>query len=301
MAALPKQPQALKGVRILSLSLNLPGPAALLRLKRMGARCVKIEPPAPANAPAGITGDPMSAYSRTAYDALHPGIRILVADLKTEAGQKQLQRELVKADVLLTSFRPSALKKLGLGWSSLLSRYPALSMVAIVGAPGARADAPGHDLTYLAENDLVTGLDLPATLYADMGGALMAVEAVLQALLLQRQTGRGHRFEVALSEAAAHLAKPRAWGLTLPGTSIGGGHAGYRVYPCRDGRVAMAALEPHFAKSLCAVAGLVWTHPAMMMAPTTHQAIAHCVAACTCSEWQRLAVQHDIPLHTLPN
>lgn len=301
MAALPKQPQTLKGVRILSLSLNLPGPAALPRLKRMGALCVKLEPPAPANAPTGITGDPMSAYSRTAYVVLHSGIRILAADLKTEAGQKTLQRELVKADVLLTSFRPSALKKLGLDWSSLQQRYPALSMVAIVGTPGARADAPGHDLTYLAENDLVTGLDLPATLYADMGGALMAVEAVLQAVLLQRQTGKGHCFEVALSEAAAHLAQPRAWGLTLPGTPIGGGHAGYRVYPCQDGRVAMAALEPHFAKSLCAVAGLAWTNPAMMMKPATHQAIAQFVATRTCAEWQQLAKQHDIPLHTLPN
>ena len=73
----------------------------------MGATCVKLEPPAPANAPAGITGDPMSAYSRTAYDALHPGIRVQAADLKTEAGQKILQRELAKADVLLTSFRPA--------------------------------------------------------------------------------------------------------------------------------------------------------------------------------------------------
>lgn len=301
MASQSRTQKSLKGLRILSLSLNLPGPAALLRLKHMGASCVKLEPPAPVDAPAGITGDPMSAYSRTAYDALHPGIRIQAVDLKTEAGQRKLQRELAKADVLLTSFRPGALKKLGLDWRSLQQRHPALSMVAIVGAPGARADAPGHDLTYLAENDLVTGLDLPATLYADMGGALMAVEAVLQAVLLHRQTGQGHRFEVALSEAAGHLAQPRAWGLTLPGTPIGGGHAGYRVYPCQDGRVAMAALEPHFAKSLCAVAGLAWTNPAIMMEPATHQAITQYVAARTCSEWQQLAVQHDIPLHTLPN
>jgi alpha-methylacyl-CoA racemase len=301
MATLPKTPQTLRGVHILSLSLNLPGPAALLRLKHMGARCVKLEPPAPANASHGITGDPMSAYSQTAYGALHPGIRIRAVDLKTGPGQKVLQRELCKANVLMTSFRPSALKKLGLDWAALQQHYPALSMVMIVGAPGPRAEAPGHDLTYLAENDLVTGLDLPATLYADMAGALMAVEAVLQAVLLQGQTGKGHRFEVALSEAAAHLALPRSWGLTLPGTAIGGGHAGYQVYPCRDGRVAMAALEPHFAKSLCAVVGLAWSAPAMMMTPATQQAMAGFVAQRTCKELEQLAVQHDIPLHTLPN
>ncbi|MCM2341493.1 CoA transferase [Rhodoferax sp.] len=300
MTTLAKTPQALKGVHVLSLSLNLPGPAALSRLKHMGASCVKLEPPAPANAPAGITGDPMSAYSSTAYDALHAGIRIEAVDLKTEAGQKTLQRELANTNVLLTSFRPSALKKLGLDWASLHQDYPALSLVMIVGAPGARAEAPGHDLTYLAENDLVTGVDLPATLYADMTGALLTVEAVLQAVLLQQQTKQGHHFEVALSEAAAHLALPRSWGLMLPGTPIGGGHAGYRLYPCLDGRVAVAALEPHFAKSLCAAAGLAWCTPAMMMEATTQQAIAGFVAQRSCRELEQLALAHDIPLHTLP-
>ncbi|MDI1243972.1 MAG: CoA transferase [Rhodoferax sp.] len=301
MTPVAQTPLALQGARILSLSLNLPGPAALLRLKQMGASCVKYEPPAPANAPASISGDPMSAYSGTAYAALHPGIRVEVVDLKTDAGQQCLRRELSKTDVLLTSFRPSALTKLGLDWTHLQQDYPALSLVAIVGAPGPAAELPGHDLTYLAENELVTGLDLPATLYADMGGALMAVEAVLQAVLLQRQTNTGHRFEVALSQAAAHLALPHHWGLTRPGTFLGGGHAGYQLYPCLDGRVAMAALEPHFAKSLCAAAGLTWTTPAMMMETATHQAIAEFVAKLSCQALDELARQHDIPLHTLPS
>jgi alpha-methylacyl-CoA racemase len=301
MTTFAQTPQALKGARILSLSLNLPGPAALLRLRQMGASCVKFEPPAPPDAPSGITGDPMSAYSRTAYDALHLGIRVEAVDLKAEAGQHRLQSELAKTDVLLTSFRPSALKKLGLDWDRLHQDHPALSLVAIVGAPGPNAESPGHDLTYLAENDLITGLDLPATLYADMGGSLLATEAVLQAVLLQQQTQQGHRFEVALSQAAAHLALPRNWGLTLPGTPIGGGHAGYQLYPCQDGRVALAALEPHFAKSLCAVAGLAWTTPAMMMEAATRQAIAGFVAARSCQALEELARQHDIPLHTLPD
>ena len=301
MATSPASPQALKGVHILSLSLNLPGPAALLRLCQMGADCVKFEPPVPANAPAGITGDPMSLYSGVAYEALHPGIRVETVNLKTEAGQHRLHDELVQTDVLLTSFRPSALSKLGLDWNDLHPHYPALSLVAIVGAPGPQAELPGHDLTYQAENDLITGRDIPATLYADMGGALMAVEAVLQAVLLQQQTQHGHFFEVALSQAAAHLALPRAWGLTLPGTPLGGGHAGYQLYPCLDGRVALAALEPHFAKSLCAAAGLAWTTPAMMVEASTRQAIAGFVARLSCKDLEALARQHDIPLHTLPN
>lgn len=289
-------PQALAGMRILSLSLNLPGPAALQRCRKMGAICTKLEPPAPERM---ACSDPMYAYSETAYIALHQGIEVHSANLKTAAGQQMLHTELARTDVLLTSFRPSALRKLGLDWATLHARYPALSQVAIVGSLGARAEEPGHDLTYLAENDLVTGLELPATLYADMSGALMATEAVLQAVLLQRQSGHGQWFEVALSEAAAHLAQPRAWGLTLPGTTIGGGHAGYRVYPCQDGRVALAALEPHFAKSLCAAAGLQWQGLATMAAPQTHQAIAEFVAARTRATLHDIARTHDIPIKML--
>jgi len=298
----PNQPlHALKGTRILSLSLNLPGPAALLRCHRMGATCVKLEPPAPQGLAAGITGDPMSAYDRAAYDTLHHGIEVISANLKTDAGQQLLHQQLAHCDVLLTSFRPSALKKLGLDWHDLRASYPRLSLVTLVGAPGPRAEEPGHDLTYLAENDLVTGLHLPATLYADMGGALMASEAVLQTVLLQQQTGEGQFLEVALSDAAAFLAQPRAWGLTLPGTAIGGGHAGYRVYACQDGRLALAALEPHFAKSLCTVVALAWRGMPMMMEPQTHRAIADYVATQTCASLERLGKQHDIPLVTLPN
>jgi crotonobetainyl-CoA:carnitine CoA-transferase CaiB-like acyl-CoA transferase len=241
----------------------------------------------------------MSIYSAGGYAALQTGIRNRMVDLKTAPGQRTLHLALAKTDVLMTSFRPSALLKLGLGWKALHQQHPHLSCVRIVGAPGALADAPGHDLTYLAKHDLVTGLDLPATLYADMGGALMASEAVLQAVLLQRQQGKGSSFEVALSNAAAHLALPRQWGATVPGTVLGGAHAGYRVYPCKNGRVAMAALEPHFAKSLCVVVGLTWTDPSMMLKASTHQAIAEYVAGKTRAALDTISVAHDIPLHTL--
>ena len=289
----------LKGVRILSLCLNLPGPAALMRCRQMGATCVKLEPPAPAGAAPGTSGDPMGLYNRDAYNELTQGVRLLRADLKTDAGQKALHRELAKTDVLLTSFRPSALVKLGLTWKALHKQYPMLNQVAIVCSPGTRAEEPGHDLTYLAEHGLVTGLDLPPTLYADMGGSLMASEAVLQALLARQHSGKGNLVEVALSDAAAYLALPRAWGLTKPGAAVGGGHAGYKVYPCKDGRVAIAALEPHFAAALGAQAGVVKPNIMTMFAPTTHQAVAKWAQGLTCKELDRLAAEHDIPLYTL--
>lgn len=290
--------RTLAGTRVLSLALNLPGPAALMRLRRMGATCVKLEPPA---------GDPMGLYNPAAYAQLHEGVKVLSADLKDAGGQKLLHAELAQAHVLLTSFRPSALGKLGLGWKELHTRYPALSQVAIVGEPGERAEAPGHDLTYLAGNELVPGLELPATLYADMSGSLLASEAVLQAVLQQNEryagTGephpRGQFIEVALSDAAAYLGLPRQWGLTKPSGAVGGAHAGYRVYPCRDGRVAVAALEPHFAAALCAAAGVAASDIRAMFARSTHEAIAAFMLSRTRGQLDQLALERDLPLHTM--
>ncbi len=293
--------QPLKGFTVLSLALNLPGPAALMRCRQMGARCVKLEPPPPNGAPAGSSGDPMGLYNPGAYALLHEGVRIATADLKTEAGQKQLHRQLGRTDVLLTSFRPSAMARLGLAWPALHRQYPALSQVAITGGPGAQAEEPGHDLTYLAQNDLVTGMDLPATLYADMGGSLTASEAVLKAALNQYRTGKGVYLEVALSDAAAYLAIPRRLGLTTPGAAVGGGHAGYRMYRCLDGRVAVAALEPHFAAGWCALAGVTDTSRGALFAPATHAAIEAWLLTQSRRALDALALKHDLPLHTLPN
>ena len=119
--ATPLRP--LKGVRILSLALNLPGPAALMRCQQMGASCVKLEPLPHPSAPAGTSGDPMGLYNAAAYKELHHQVRITQADLKTENGQKALHREMAKTDVLLTSFRPSAMVKLGLDWKKLHKLY----------------------------------------------------------------------------------------------------------------------------------------------------------------------------------
>ena len=104
---------------------------------------------------------------------------------------------------------------------------------------------------------------------------------------------------MALSDAAAYLALPRRWGLTEAGGSVGGAHAGYRVYPCQDGRVAVAALEPHFAAALCAAAGVERSDTRAMFAPATHEAIAAFLAGQTRAELDFLAIERDIPLHTM--
>jgi len=285
----------LAGVRILSLALNLPGPAALMRCQRMGATCVKLEPPPPEGA---ASADPMGSYNPLAYAMLHEGVEVVHGNLKSDDGQAVLHQQLAQTDVLLTSFRPSALTKLGLDWDALHARYPRLSLVAIVGAPGERAEQPGHDLTYLAEAGLLADTTMPPTLFADMGGAMMASEAVLQALLQRHASGAGVRVDVALNAAAEWLALPRSWGLTMPDGAVGGAHAGYRIYPCADGRVVVAALEPHFAAGLREMTGVQTTD---MFAPAVHEEIALWFATATRAQLDSIASEFDLPLYTLPN
>ena len=295
----------LKGVRILSVALNLPGPAALMRLADMGAKCTKLEPLPPAGLGKGATSDPMGLYAPHAYAHLHAGVKVVQADLKSNKGQAQLHKLLASSDVLLTSFRPSALKKLGMTWADIHRQFPALNMVSIVGSAGAGAEIPGHDLTYLAANDLVTDLRLPATLFADMAGSLQASEAVLKALWQRakpgRSQGKGVFHEVALEDAAAYLALPRHWGLTAPKGSVGGAHAGYAVYACKNGRVAVAALEPHFAARLAEVAGLPAAKPGqnLMLLASTRDKLAAFFATLTRKQVDAMAVANDLPLHTM--
>jgi crotonobetainyl-CoA:carnitine CoA-transferase CaiB-like acyl-CoA transferase len=145
-----------------------------------------------------------------------------------------------------------------------------------------------------------------------MGGSLMVSEAILQAVLCQklRPDVPGSYQEVALSDAAGYLALPRSWGLARPGprSTVGGAHAGYRVYPCADGRVAVAALEPHFASALCRVAGVSvegLADPGALGEWMFTVAAANTIGAFlkqqNCQQLDALAAQHDLPLHCMPN
>ncbi len=280
----------LRGTRILSLALNLPGPGAVMRLKALGASCTKLESPA---------GDPMLAYAKSAYAQMHEGVKIVSADLKTERGLAKLHKLLAKTDVLLTSFRPSALARLGLSWKALHKAHPHLNLVSIVGDIAA-PEVPGHDLTYMAEHGLITSLELPPTLFADMGGSLLAVEAVLAAVIQQRNTGRSIHQSVGLSQAAQYLALPRHWRLTTPDGIIGGAHAFYQVMPCKDGRVAIAALEPHFASQLSELVGLPLTKSTNSVLTKVKKRLFEYLGHRTCEELASVAAIYDLPLYVLP-
>src|SRR5712671_206954 len=128
----------LQGVKIVSLALNAPGPVAAARLKKLGAGVTKVEPP---------TGDATSNVAPAWYASLCQGQTVLRLDLKNPDQRKQLDALLANADLLLASFRPSALKRLGLDWETLHARYPRLCFVGIIGYPHPQEERTGHDLT----------------------------------------------------------------------------------------------------------------------------------------------------------
>ncbi|MBN8506461.1 MAG: CoA transferase [Burkholderiales bacterium] len=275
----------LAGLRVLSLGLNLPAPMAAHGARQLGARVRKLEPP---------SGDPLALYAPAAYAELHQGIAVRRLDLQLAQGQAQLARELAKADVLLTSFRPQALRRLGLGWRALHAAYPLLWQVAVEGSLQA-PDEAGHDLTYQALLGLLSE-DLPPNLWADMCGAQQALTALHQVHIgrLRGETPRCLR--VGLVDALAQAAAPHRWGLTRPGGLLGGRHAGYQLLPCRDGRVALAALEPKFTLALARCAGLA--EPVNWLTP--QPALRRWLARHSAAELQALAAEHDLPLVVCP-
>ena len=171
----------LAGVEVVTIAVNLPGPVAAARLADLGARVVKVEPPA---------GDPLAQYTPEAYAELSAGQEVVRLDLKTETGTDGLHALLATADVLLTSHRPSALARLGLSWDDLHARHPRLIQVAVVGHPGPGTEVPGHDLTYQAVHGLVDGLGLPRVLLADLAGGDRAALGAVAALVGRSRSGR---------------------------------------------------------------------------------------------------------------
>jgi alpha-methylacyl-CoA racemase len=278
----------LDGIQVLSLATNIPGPAAAARLRDLGAKVVKIEPPA---------GDALAMAAPAWYAALHQGVEVERHDLKSAPGPSGLAAHLMASDLLLTSSRPAALGRMGLDWPALAARYPDLVQVAIVGYPGPAAGKPGHDLTYQAELGLLDPPGLPRTVLADLAGAERAVSAAL-GLLLTRARSAGvaeatdRYVEVALSEAAAAFAEPLHQGLTGPGGLLGGLLPGYNLYQAQDGWIAVAALEAHFLRRLVNELGL---------SEVTAGALAEAFLSQPAGFWHKWAAERDLPVVAVAN
>lgn len=246
----------LVGVRVLDLSRLLPGPFLTSLLAELGADVVKVEPP-------GV-GDEARVVGY-AFDAVNAGKRSIVIDLKSPDGVALLLRLAARADVLVESFRPGVLDRLGLSDATLAAANPRLVRCALVGyPPGEHRDDVGHDLNYQALAGLLAATRdrAPPAQLADLGGALYGATAILAALLARERTGQGARLEIALADAARAfqvlpLARGRAGDAEAGEWELTGAIPCYRLYACADGRrVALGCLEPRFWERFVAATGV---------------------------------------------
>jgi crotonobetainyl-CoA:carnitine CoA-transferase CaiB-like acyl-CoA transferase len=185
------------------------------------------------------------------HDALNDGKETVLIDLK--ARREEGRRLCAEADVVLESFRPGVVERLGVGPADLPDSVVYCSFTGF-GTSGRHTDRAGHDLNYQGWAGLLadTAPAMPPTQLADLaGGALTAVSRILAALLERERTGRGGRIVVSLTHGAHSLVRHRAGGEPIP-RLLTGGLACYRIYETADGRhLTVAALEANFFSRLC--------------------------------------------------
>ena len=258
----------LKGVRVLDLSLFLPGPLASLLLADMGAEVLKIEPPAGDGmrqlGPRDGDGKPLF------YETVNAGKSVRRIDLKSEDGRGELVRLVADADILLEGFRPGVMARLGLDYETLAQVNPRLIYCSMsgFGAEGPLAHVAAHDVNFLALAGVLyrNGTERPDYFdppVADSSASLFAVISVLGALQARTRDGRGCRVDLALADTVMPLQLFQVAALGAIGanpgpgeTYLNGGAAFYRVYETGDARhVVLGAAEHKFWRNFCEAAG----------------------------------------------
>jgi crotonobetainyl-CoA:carnitine CoA-transferase CaiB-like acyl-CoA transferase len=260
----------LEGVKVIDLSLFLPGPMLTLMMADHGAEVVKIEPKGEGEPTReiGYRKDGESVWFRNT----HRGKKSLTLDLKSEAGREIFLRLAAQADVIVEAFRPGVVDRLGAGYAAAKAVNPRIVYCSIsaFGQTGAYASRPAHDLAVQALAGVISlneGQDgrpaMPHMPVADALASLTALAGVLMALLKARETGVGDYIDIAMLDSVLawtpnvtgkifatgepHLPKEeRSWG----------GNAMYNLYQCADGAwIALGGAELKFARNLLEALG----------------------------------------------
>lgn len=270
----------LSGFRAVNIGYNLPAPLAASKIAKLGAHVTKIEPP---------NGDPFQEFCQPWYTSLVEEQEIVRLDLKAQQGREILHTYLGKADLLITSSRPSSLSRLGLSPSQLKKQYPNLCTVSIVGHPFPDDELPGHDLTYQAQAGLVTPPAMPNTLLADILGSDFVVQAALGLLLKRSITGNSESQVVSLAASIEGLTEPLQYGVTTSRGFLGGANPYYNLYLTQEGWVAIAALEEKFIQNLSQEMGC-------SREEINEGILEDLFLTRTASEWEVWAKGHDLPI-----
>lgn len=301
----------LSGIRVLDLTRLLPGPFATQVLLHYGADVIKVEDTDAGDYARGLSPLPGSGFG-AAFTASNRGKRSVAIDLKQPSGVAEFLTLVGQADVLVESFRPGVMARLGVGWSVLHAHAPQLIYCAITGygQHTTQARLAGHDLNYQGQAGLLhrDGRDpaMPTALVGDLvGGSLSAVVAIQAALLERHHSGRGSFIDLSITQSVLMLNALNA------AQHLGGGNPAaararydgsnprYRSYQTADARhVTMAALEPKFWDRFCTLAGC--PELSGSQAGNRHAdaaVIAQLEAifrARTLAEWMRLAPEWDV-------
>jgi alpha-methylacyl-CoA racemase len=327
MADLP-----LAGISVLDLSRLLPGGFCSLLLADFGAEVLKVEDTGMGDyirwSPPYVEGAEQSAKSAL-FLALNRNKRSIRLDLKRDEGREALLRLVAEHDVVLESFRPGVLDRLGVGYERMREVNPGIVYCAIsgYGRSGPKREASGHDMNYLG---LVGLLGLTgerggppmqaAGQIADLGGgALMAAFGILAALRerdgiparpsgARPGSGEGQVVDVSMADgalswlsmvAAAYFADgntPHRGELLLAGSVIC-----YRPYECADGWVTLGALEPKFWQAWCRGVGREELIERQFEAPGSdaHTQVVDVFKTRTRSQWEQFAREHDCCLESV--
>jgi crotonobetainyl-CoA:carnitine CoA-transferase CaiB-like acyl-CoA transferase len=263
----------LAGIKVIDLSLFLPGPHLTMLMADHGAEVIKVEPPGEGE-PVRHVGATQAGYT-VWFRNTHRGKQSVQVDLKDEAQKSALLKLIDAADVLVEGFRPGTVDRLGLDYATLSARNPRLVYCSIsaFGQTGPKRMKPAHDLAIQADSGLVS-LNLggdgapthPNMPVADMAGSLMALAGILMALYRRDApggTGRGDYLDISMQDAALSWT-PNVMGIPFAEgrapevkqqRSFGGGSF-YNIYATRDGKhLVLGGSEAKFVRNLLTALG----------------------------------------------
>jgi crotonobetainyl-CoA:carnitine CoA-transferase CaiB-like acyl-CoA transferase len=255
----------LEGIRVVDLSLFLPGPLLTQFMADHGAEVIKVESLAGGepNREIGAKRDGLSVY----FANTHRGKQSLALNLKDPAGVEILMRLAQSSDVLVESFRPGVAERLGIGYAQVAKRAPKIvyASIAAFGQSGPYRDLAAHDLATEALTGVLSlnrGGDgkpaIPALANADMLASMMTLSGILMALLRRKDTGKGDYLDMAMADCLL-ACLPNNMGVAMterrqpdPASERAlGGNALYGIYETKDGDfVVLAGQEAKFAKNL---------------------------------------------------
>jgi alpha-methylacyl-CoA racemase len=320
----------LEGIRVLDLSRLLPGGFCSLLLADFGAEVLKVEDTGQGDyirwAPPYYDGADDSAKSAL-FLSLNRNKRSIRIDLKSEGGREVLLRLVREYDVVLESFRPGVLDRLGVGYERMREENPGIVYCAIsgYGQTGPKRDASGHDMNYLGligllgltgEGEVVGGHPIQAAgQIADLGGGALMAAFGIMAALRERDgspghpgSGEGQFVDVSMADGAlswlamvagqyfADGVVPRRGEQMLAGSVIC-----YRPYECTDGWVTLGALEPKFWQAWCRGVGREDMIDKQFAKPGSdaHAQVVEVFKSRTRAEWEAFAGEHDCCLEPL--